>query len=51
VQAVVEFWVKANKSNPKGVTAVNGTTKNTTHEASEGGATTEFVVDAAGGHG
>ena len=51
VAEVVEFWVKANKSKTPGVTKVDGTVTTTTYAAGEGGATTEFVVDSAGGHG
>ncbi len=48
---VVDFWVKANRSNPKGTLAKVGTVTTTTHEATEGGAETIFVLDEAGGHG
>ena len=48
---VVDFWVKANRSNPKGTLAKVGTVTTTTHEATEGGAETVFVLDEAGGHG
>ncbi|MEI7658676.1 MAG: alpha/beta hydrolase-fold protein [Phycisphaerae bacterium] len=48
---VVDFWVKANRSNPKGTLATVGTVTTTTHEATEGGAETIFVLDEAGGHG
>ena len=48
---VVNFWVKANRSNPKATLAKSGTVTTTTHEATEGGAETIFVLDEAGGHG
>ncbi|MEY3230785.1 MAG: hypothetical protein RL689_874 [Planctomycetota bacterium] len=48
---VVDFWVKANRSNPKATLAKSGTVTTTTHEATEGGAETVFVLDEAGGHG
>ena len=51
VREVVDFWVKANASDPDGKAAVDGTVTTTTHAARAGGAVTEFVLDAAGGHG
>jgi poly(3-hydroxybutyrate) depolymerase len=51
VADVVDFWVKANKSKTPGITKVDGIVTTTTYPAGEGGATTEFVVDSAGGHG
>ena len=48
---VVAFWVKANRSNPKATLAKAGSVTTTTHEATEGGAETVFVLDEAGGHG
>jgi len=51
VRDVVAFWVHANRSEPEGDAVVDGTVTTTTHAAGAGGAVTEFVVDAAGGHG
>jgi polyhydroxybutyrate depolymerase len=51
VRDVVDFWVKANKSTPEGVTVASGTVTTTTYAAGQGGAVTEFVLDSAGGHG
>ncbi len=48
---VVQFWVRANKSQAEPRTSTLGTVTTTTHEAGPGGAVTEFVVDSAGGHG
>ena len=48
---VVDFWVKANRSNPAASTEVQGTVRTAAHTAGPGGAVTEFVVDDAGGHG
>ncbi len=48
---VVDFWVTANRSNPKATLEKVGTVTTTTHEATEGGAETVFVLDEAGGHG
>jgi polyhydroxybutyrate depolymerase len=48
---VVDFWVKANRSNPKATLTKTGSVTTTTHEATEGGAETVFVLDEAGGHG
>jgi poly(3-hydroxybutyrate) depolymerase len=48
---VVRFWVEANRSEPKAEVVTDGTTTTTVHGATSGGAVTEFVVDAAGGHG
>jgi polyhydroxybutyrate depolymerase len=55
LREVVEFWVKANRSKTPGASKVAGTVTTTTYAASEGegegGATTEFILDSAGGHG
>jgi len=51
VRDVVDFWVKANKSEPEGVTVISGKVSTTTYAAGPGGAVTEFVLDSAGGHG
>ncbi|NBX26618.1 MAG: hypothetical protein EBQ99_11345, partial [Planctomycetes bacterium] len=51
VREVVDFWVKANRSESDGATTVDGTVTTTTHAAGKGGAITEFVLDSAGGHG
>jgi len=48
---VVQFWVKANKSQVDGTTTVAGTLSTTTHAAGEGGAVTVSIVDGEGGHG
>jgi len=51
VGEVVDFWVKANKSSPEATTRIDGTVTTATYAAGPDGATTEFVVDSAGGHG
>jgi poly(3-hydroxybutyrate) depolymerase len=51
VREVVDFWVKVNQSKPEGDAVVDGTVTTTTYAAGPGGAVTEFVLDAAGGHG
>jgi polyhydroxybutyrate depolymerase len=51
VREVVDFWVKANRSRPEAVTQVSGTVTTSTYAAQPGGAVTEFVLDADGGHG
>ena len=48
---VVDFWIKANKSQADGVTVTDGTVATSTHAAGAAGATTVFVVDSEGGHG
>ncbi|MEY4183354.1 MAG: hypothetical protein RLZZ217_1980 [Planctomycetota bacterium] len=48
---VVDFWVKANASTPKGDIVTAGTITTTTYAAGPGGAVTESIVDSAGGHG
>jgi len=48
---VVDFWVKANRSNPEAVADVKGSVRTAVHAAGPGGAVTEFVVDDAGGDG
>lgn len=48
---VVQFWVRANKSQAEPRTSTLGAVTTTTYEAGPGGAVTEFVVDSAGGHG
>lgn len=51
VHEVVEFWVKANKSDSKGVTTEIATIRTTTYPARKNGAVTEYVLDTDGGHG
>ena len=51
VREVVDFWVKANRSRPEAVTQVAGTVTTSMYAAEPGGAVTEFVLDADGGHG
>jgi poly(3-hydroxybutyrate) depolymerase len=48
---VVQFWVRANKSQAEPKIASVGTVTTATYEAGPGGTVTEFVVDSAGGHG
>jgi poly(3-hydroxybutyrate) depolymerase len=48
---VVAFWAKANRSRSEAEVATHGTVTTTVYAATVGGAATEFVVDAAGGHG
>jgi polyhydroxybutyrate depolymerase len=47
----VAFWVSVNRSRRPGIVATEGTVTTTTYPATEGGAETVSVVDAAGGHG
>lgn len=47
----IEFWVKANHSEPKASFVVTGGYATTTHAATPGGAPTVSIVDSAGGHG
>jgi polyhydroxybutyrate depolymerase len=51
VRAVVDFWVKANRSVPDGATTTAGTVTTESHAAGPDGAVTEFMLDSAGGHG
>jgi len=51
VREVVDFWVRANRSVPEGVVAVQGTVTTTTYAAGADGVVTESIVDSAGGHG
>ena len=51
VREVVDFWIKANGSDPKGAVTTSGTATTTVHAAQPGGAVTEYVEDSAGGHG
>ena len=51
LSAVVDFWVKANRSQTEGSTSTAGTLSTTTHAAGEGGAVTVCIIDSAGGHG
>ena len=48
---VVQFWVKANRSQSQAEVETRGTVTTTVHAATPEGAPTEFVVDSAGGHG
>jgi len=48
---VVTFWVEVNKSRSEARVETRGTVTTTIHDATQDGAVTEFVVDAAGGHG
>jgi poly(3-hydroxybutyrate) depolymerase len=48
---VIDFWVKANASTPKGDIVTAGSITTTTYAAGPGGAVTESIVDSAGGHG
>lgn len=47
----IDFWVKANRSEPKATVVVTGGYTTTTHSATPGGAPTVSIVDSAGGHG
>jgi poly(3-hydroxybutyrate) depolymerase len=51
VREVVDFWVKANRSDPAGQVETRGTVTTTRYAASADGAVTEFVLDSEGGHG
>jgi len=51
VSEVVDFWVKANTSKREPTTQVDGTVTTASYAAGPNGAATEFVLDAAGGHG
>jgi len=48
---VVKFWVEVNKSQGTAVVETRGSLTTAIYAATLGGAATEFVVDAAGGHG
>jgi poly(3-hydroxybutyrate) depolymerase len=48
---VVQFWVKANRSQEPANVTTTGTVTTTRYPAGPDGAVTEFVVDSAGGHG
>ncbi len=48
---VVEFWAEVNKSQSPAQVDTTGTVTTTVYAATEKGAVTEFVVDAAGAHG
>jgi dienelactone hydrolase len=47
----IDFWVKANRSEPKATVVVTDGYTTTTHAATPGGAPTVSIVDSAGGHG
>ena len=47
----IDFWVKANRSEPKASVVVTGGYSTSTHAATPGGAPTVSIVDSAGGHG
>ena len=51
VADVVQFWVKANQSDVRPTTTVQGSVTTTVYPAAKGGAPVEFVVDGKGGHG
>ena len=48
---VVRFWAEVNRSRGEGRVETRGTITTTVHAATPGGAVTEVVVDAVGGHG
>ena len=48
---VVQFWSQANKSKAEPTIKTEDSVTTTTYEATGGGAPTEFIVDAVGGHG
>ena len=51
LKEVVQFWVEANKSQSPADIREKGTVTTSVYSAVTGGAVTEFVVDAEGGHG
>ncbi|MFM8406560.1 MAG: alpha/beta hydrolase-fold protein [Pirellulaceae bacterium] len=51
IEEVAKFWVSANASKSEPLVSVDGTVTTKRYEATEGGATTEVVIDSAGGHG
>jgi poly(3-hydroxybutyrate) depolymerase len=51
LKEVVQFWVEANKSQSPADISEKGTVTTSVYSAVTGGAVTEFVVDAEGGHG
>ncbi len=51
VEEVVAFWAKANRSRSEADIETQGTVTTTVYAATADGAATEYVVDAAGGHG
>ena len=51
LKEVVQFWVEANKSQSPADISTKGTVTTTAYSAVAGGAVTEFVIDAEGGHG
>lgn len=48
---VVQFWVEVNRSQKPAETLEEGTVTTSVYPAANDGAVTEFIVDAAGGHG
>lgn len=48
---VVQFWVEVNRSQKPAETLEDGTVTTSVYPAANDGAVTEFIVDAAGGHG
>jgi hypothetical protein len=50
-RGAVDFWVRHNRSSPVPVTTTAGSVTTHTYPATGDGAVTEWVVDAAGGHG
>ena len=48
---VVQFWVEVNKSEAEGKVQRTRSVTTTTHASMPGGAITQFIVDAEGGHG
>jgi poly(3-hydroxybutyrate) depolymerase len=51
LKEVVQFWVEANKSQSPADIREKGTVTTSVYSAVTGGAVTEFVIDAEGGHG
>jgi len=51
LKVVVQFWVEVNKSKSEPKVTTEGTVTTTSYSAEGSGATTEFIVDSAGGHG
>ena len=51
LEEVIAFWVHVNRSREEPLVETSGTVTTTVYAATPEGAATEFVVDAAGGHG
>jgi len=51
VREVIDFWVKSNRSNSEPIITTKGTVTTSVYETTDNGATTEYILDAAGAHG